>query len=119
MAKIYKAPSEIKLPEFNWMDLNASREAEIKYEQDLKDWLVNRCIKTNKPTTEVGEIIRFPVADGYARYMVACMKPLELIHIALDDAWTFEYVDKLNANDVKQKIESAKAMARLFSNPNV
>jgi hypothetical protein len=47
------------------------------------------------------------------------MKPLELIHIELDDAWSFEYVDKLNAKDVKQKIESAKAMAKIFSNPNV
>jgi hypothetical protein len=119
MTKIYKAPSEIKLPEFNWRDLKASREAERKYEQDLKDWCVNRCTKTNKPTTDVGEIIGFPVADGYARYMVASMKPLELIHIELDDAWSFEYVDKLNAKDVKQKIESAKAMAKIFSNPNV
>lgn len=115
MAKIYQAPSEIKLPEFNWKDLKASKEAELKYEADLKQYLIERNAKGRKDITDVGEILGFPVADGYARYMVACMKPLELVHIALDDAYEFQYVNRLTVSDVKDKIKSNKELAELFA----
>lgn len=115
MARIYNAPSEIKLPEFNWKDLKASKEAELKYEADLKQYLIERNARERKDITDVGEILSFPVADGYARYMLARMEPLELIHIALDDAYEFQYVGRLTVADVKDKIKSNKELAELFA----
>jgi hypothetical protein len=33
----------------------------------------------------VGRVVKFQVADGYAEYMVACQKPLQLLHIGTGD----------------------------------
>lgn len=35
----------------------------------------------------LGTELRFPAADGYARYMVWNIKPFQVVHIALHDAW--------------------------------
>ena len=43
------------------------------------------------------------------------MEPLELIHIALDDAYEFQYVGRLTVADVKDKIKSNKELAELFA----
>ena len=111
MAKIYSAPKEIKLPEIDFSNFNRKeydKETE-RYENELKAFLLE-----NSNTKNVGEIISFPVADGSARYMVASMKPLQLIHLAIDDAWEFEYAHKLNAKDVQQKIDQRNAIEKMF-----
>lgn len=115
MAKVYDAPKEIQIPEFNWEDLDANEKAENKYLADLKQWLTDRCVKGGKSTENVGEVLQFPAADGYACYMVSCMKPLELVHIALGDAWHFQYANRLTVKDVNDKIKSNKAMNELFN----
>jgi len=109
-AKIYSAPSSIKKPELNFNDIKAYHDDCKRYEVELKDVLTKR-----KSGKNVGAIIKFPVADGYARYMVASMRPLELIHIPLDDAWQFQYAQNLTAQDVEAKIAQEEAMAKLFS----
>jgi hypothetical protein len=63
----------------------------------------------------MGEIIKFPVADGYAMYMVASMKPLMLIHLALGDAWSYGDVDLMTAKRVQDKIDQQKALDKLFA----
>lgn len=55
------------------------------------------------------------VADSYAVYIVASMKPLELVHIPIMDAWEFQYANRLTAKDVKEKIRSEKALQALFA----
>jgi hypothetical protein len=112
MAKIYNAPNEVvKLPIFDWKDMTAYRQAEEKYLQELKEF----CLKRKKGKN-IGEVIQFPCADGYALYMVASMKPLELIHIPLGDAYSFQYADRLKAIDIEQKIEQGKRIAEMFAN---
>lgn len=109
-AKIYSAPVEINLPE-NTFD-------------NVKDWVKNdddyiKELRSHLKTLgyigkNVGEIIQFPVGDGYAQYMVVSMKPLRLIHLELGDAWCFRYANLLTAKEVQKKIDGAKALSRLF-----
>ena len=110
MAKIFSAPSSVVKPQLNFQNIDGYRKDCDKYLTELKEVLVKR---SNKPN--VGETIKFPVADGYAEYMVASMKPLELVHIDLWDGWHFEYAKNLTAKDVEEKIAQGKGMAKLFS----
>jgi hypothetical protein len=109
MAKIYSAPKEPKLPDLNFGNIKGYHEACDKYLSDLKELLRKR-----NPTEHVGETIKFPVADGYAMYMVASIKPLELVHIQLWDAWHFDYANRLTAKDVKEKIAQEQSLWKLF-----
>ena len=109
MAKVYSAPSSIEVPSLDFSNINGYEKACEKYKADLKAMLQKRNNGKN-----VGEIIRFPVADGYAEYMVASMKPVELVHLPLGDAWDFQYVHLLTAKEVQGQIDQQKALERLF-----
>jgi hypothetical protein len=112
MAKIFNPPSELTLPKLDWENVkNYHKDCET-YKQDLKKLLIEKYKRTG---ANVGEIIQFPVADGYAMYMVSSMKPLELIHLPFGDGWSFQYVHLLKAKDVQQKIDQAKALTKFFS----
>jgi hypothetical protein len=73
-AKIYSAPENIQQVPF---DPSADRDAwqanDEKYLKEVRDFLMKRWPNGKM----VGEIIRFQVADGYAEYMVMCLRPLE------------------------------------------
>ena len=107
MAKIYSAP--FAAPEVNFAKFHEYDAKWKAYETELRDW----CIKRN-PSEYVGEIVSFPVADGSALYMVAAMKPLELIHLDYLDGYQFQYDNRLKASDIKDKIESTKALEKYF-----
>jgi len=101
MATIYSAPTDIKLPSFN----------SDTYEKDNEEYLakLKSYVKRLNPRGKNGgEIIRFSVADGHAEYMVVRLKPLELVHIPLCDAWHFTYAHLLTAKEVSNQIESTK-----------
>jgi hypothetical protein len=108
MAKVYSAPNHIKVPSWS-LSREEYLEAEDKYIEELKAF-----VKDRKPKGKnVGEVIRFPVADGYAQYMVASMRPLELVHIPLCDAYQFQYVNRITVKDVEDKIEMERSWAKL------
>ena len=111
MAKIFNAPSELALPGFDWEDTKTYHKECDQYLEDLKQLLIK---KFNRSGKNVGEIISFPVADGEALYMVASMKPLELVHIAIGDAYHFQYANRLTAKDVQQKVDLQKALQKMF-----
>ena len=111
MAKVYLAPESIKVPELDFRIMNTYEEACDNYKAELKAFLQKR-----KNGKNVGEIISFPVADGYAEYMVASMEPVELVHLPLGDAWDFQYARLLTAKEVQEKIDQQKALERLFKN---
>ena len=106
MAKIYSPPKEVPIPDLNF---ETWREDEIKFTEALRAY----CQKHGKGT-ERGEVVRFPVADGHAQYMVLNLRPLTLIHMPLGDAWHFQYVNRLTANDIKEQIRREKAFAAIF-----
>ena len=115
MATIYNVPDGLEHPEFDWEDVEKYRKDIEDHQNRLKEWCVNRCLMNGKLTKNVGEVIKFPVADGYAEYMVGCMKPLELIHLEYYDGYSFQYANRLTAKDVDDKINQQNAMNRLFA----
>jgi len=110
MAKIYNVPKEVKVPEFNFATIKEYDADLKKFKDELKDW----CVKRNPNQECVGEIIKFPVADGYAEYMVAAVKPVQLIHLPIWDAWHFQYAGRLTKKDVVEKVAQQQALAKLF-----
>lgn len=109
MATIYSPPSQIPVPELDFANFdNYEKECE-EYKNKLREYLLR--VKKGK---NIGEIIRFPVADGYAEYMVASMKPAELIHLPLGDAWQFQYAHLLGTKEIQDEIDRRKALEKIF-----
>jgi len=114
-AKIYNPPNCIEVPELEFdpnhfkENLKKYNDACEQYIKDLKDFVLS--IKKGK---NIGEIISFPVADGKAEYMVSSMRPLELMHIPLGDAWEFPYVHLLTAKEVNKIIEQQNKLKEFF-----
>lgn len=83
------------------------------------DEYVKQLSKTLKKTygrvcKEAGETISFPVADGRAIYVVARLKPVELVWVETGDAWQFQYAHRLTATDVREEIRKTRALRTLF-----
>ena len=110
MTKIYDVPKEVKVPEFNFATIKEYDANLKKFKEELKAWCLNR-----RTQEGVGEVIKFPVADGYAEYMVAGTKPVELIHLPIWDAWHFQYAGRLTKKDVLEKVAQQNAIAKLLN----
>ena len=112
-ATIYSVPKNVKLPKMDFS--NFDRAKWLKDEEDFKKAL-RKDIKSKGYTGKnSGEIIKFPVADGYAEYMVLQMRPLGLIHLPLGDAYQFQYAHLMTAKEVNDQIEGQKRMDKFFA----
>lgn len=116
MAKVYNPPSDIKVPSlFDFIkpkfDRVAYEAAEQNYIAEVKEYLK---AWADKPS--FGEVISFQVADGYALYLVADLKPVTLVHLPLGDAWHYEGASKLTAKNVLALIERQKSLREIFGN---
>lgn len=108
MGTVYTPPEEFVLPDptQDWEKYDKeSKEYEERLIQTVKD--LNLC-------PEAGEVIRFQVADGYARYVVYSLKPVVLIHINTYDAYQFQYAHRLTAKDIREQLRKEKALDDLF-----
>jgi len=103
-AKVYSAPEEVKLPDNTFDNVKDWVTNDNKYIESLKQHLR----EIGYDGKNMGEILKFPAADGYAQYMVISMKPLQLVHLELGDAWTFQYANLLTATEVQKKIDAEK-----------
>lgn len=111
MATIYSSPDGIKIPRWEFkIGMTDNKADEQRYIDELKEF----CVKRNPTQEHIGEIITFPVADGKACYMVAAVKPVQLIHMPIGDAWNFEYAHRLTKKDIVLKIEQQKSLDKLF-----
>lgn len=114
MAKIYTPPRVVGPPP-EW-DFSDSYEEDQRKEKEWTDKLAAWC-RTQNSGEFVGEIIREPVADGYAEYMVLSMKPLKLIHLPTGDAYQSRWAHRWTAGDVKKMIQAEHRLASLFGPP--
>ena len=106
-AKIYNAPNDVGTPP-NIFDHLEHRDKFDKLDKAWHEKLKQWCIKRN-PTKYVGEIIRFPVADGQAEYMVASLiGSVELIHLETMDAYQSGTVHLMHGGDIIRKINADK-----------
>jgi hypothetical protein len=110
MINVYLLPEGFIAPELNWED----SEQYDKECTELTDRLRTFCIKRNNQKN-VGEVIRFQVADGYAEYMVAATKPVQLIHLPFWDAYQSETAYLMTAKAIQQNIDQTIALNKLFS----
>jgi len=115
-AAIYRAPKNIEKPKFPSLGkgnvnekIKKWREAEDKYVQTLRDLL-----KKNFKDKNAGEMIKFPVADGYAYYMVVSTSPAKLMHVPIGDEWSFQYVHLMTPEEIQKKIDQEKALDKMF-----
>jgi hypothetical protein len=109
MGTIYSGIQGIRKPSIkgNWKTYVEREEA---YVDKVRNWA-----KENNPhCPEAGKEIRFSVADGYARYVVLSLKPVQLVHLATGDAWHFQYIDRLTAGDIRKEIKKVEALEKLF-----
>jgi hypothetical protein len=110
MGKIYAPPEEFKLPKvISGGDIQEYFKKCEEYAQNIKDWA-----KENGDCPEAGKEIRFPVADGYARYVVYSLKPVKLIHLNVGDAWQYQYAHRLTAADIRKEVKKIKGGMKLF-----
>jgi hypothetical protein len=110
-AKVYSAPAEIKVPEF---DSRAPFETYNKACDDFVDAVKAYC-KKNGSSECRGEEIHFPVADGAARYVVFALRPVTLIHLPVGDAWQFQYANLLTAKAVREEVRRNKSLKAMFA----
>ena len=110
MAKVYLLPEGFVAPELNWEDSEQYDKDCAELTQRLKKWCIERNDQKN-----VGEIIKFAVADSYAEYMVAATKPVQLIHLPFWDAWQSETASLMTAKAIQQKVDQRIVLDKLFA----
>jgi hypothetical protein len=114
---VYAPPPEIQKPEIvtfygkGGAGTQAYFAAEEAYVEAIKKWAKAHCGACKL----AGEEIRFQVADGYARYIVVSTTPVVLIHVESGDAYSYQYVNRLTAGDIKEEVRRELAMNKLFS----
>lgn len=111
MAKVYLLPDGFEAPIFNHENIPQYNKDCDELSEKLKKW----CLERNPEQKNVGEIIRFQVADGYAEYMVAATKPVQLIHLPYWDSYQSDIAPFMTAKAIQDKIDQARAMEKLFS----
>lgn len=112
MAKIFSPPGGFDPPELSHDNIKGYFEECEKYVERLKAAMKE---SYGNVCPEAGEEIRFPVGDGYARYIVARLKPVELVHVPIGDAWHFQYVHRLTAKDIREEVKKVKGLKGLFA----
>jgi hypothetical protein len=113
MAKIFSGMERLPAPKYEqFKNTDGWLKACDRYVKVLKETIRNN-YKDECP--EAGTIISFPVGDGKACYVVATLKPVQLIWIENGDNYTFEYAHRLTAADVRREIRKAETIKSLFA----
>lgn len=85
-----------------------------KHTADRKEAIESACLAAREKNSDalVGKVVRWPVADGYAEYMILSEAPLVLQHIADYDGYRVEValIRGLRLRDV----EAMVAFDKLF-----
>jgi hypothetical protein len=111
--KVYVTPIPAPSVDYANFDLAKVTREESEHQQALCDWLRARGY-TGKRT---GQIASFPVADGYAQYMLAegPKKTSCLIHLPYGDAYSYLHIEHLPKKVIIDSIERKAKIAALFS----
>ena len=83
MAKIYRTPDDAvppPIPDYHDYAQDIANEAD--YIERLRTWARSR--DSGKLT---GKLVRTPVADGYAVYMILKHAPFSMLHLNIGDSW--------------------------------
>lgn len=92
---------------FNYDTMIADENA---HRETVKNWLLEQGY-TGKHT---GGVLRMPIADGHAEYMLADGSPSILLHLPYGDAWDSPDVQYLPKKEVVKRIKGHEAMMKAF-----
>lgn len=124
MAKIYSPPAGYEAPSIDdcFVDGHYDRHLDDKIHAEYLARLAEfvkrskrNTVATHKDGDLIGEVVHFPYADGAAAYMVWNVKPLELVHLAIHDAWQLDEAHErgLRVSDIRQIVERDRAWKKL------
>jgi len=112
--RIYGLPNALPAPvleRYSTEDLDAHYAAEAAHRERLKQWLREHGYTGER----TGEIVRFPVADGFAQYMLADGVRTEcLIHLPYGDGWQYRDAKFLPKAEILRRIDAQKRVDALF-----
>jgi hypothetical protein len=93
------------------------REVDRKNEKEYIEAVRAFC-KEQRSTPDTGKEIKFPIADGYARYMILDYRSIILLEVGdvyqIPDA----HARGLRKADLVQKVKQEEAISALFSAQN-
>lgn len=110
---IYDPPEEIgDTPDVmscdSWDEIE---EKEKEWTEKLEKW----CKKNSKSKSKyIGKVIREPVADGYAQYMILSLRPLAIVYMPLGDGYEFRWANRWTVSDVKMLADRLEDIKNLF-----
>jgi len=113
--QIFQGVQGITIPNFDYdiEDTNnrfkVYADASEKYLKDIQAWC-----KKNGKGKYAGGLIKLPVADGYALYVVYSLRPVKLVHIDIYDGYHSPLIDGVTASKIKQLVDSERKMQELF-----
>lgn len=81
-------------------DRDGLKKAEDEWEEKLRTWC-----KEHSKDKLASKIVKEPVADGQAMYMVFNTKPVQLIHIPFGDSYEFQWAHRWTASDIKLMVK--------------
>jgi hypothetical protein len=106
--KIYSPPTEVGICATDYSgDWQAQEKAWLN---KLRQYVMQHGSGKNK-----GKIVSYPVADGYAQYMIFSEKPAALIHIPLGDAWQYPMVSRFTMKEVLADVAREEQFSKLFA----
>lgn len=112
MATVYRAPIDPPEVDYSNFDFDRMVEQEDEYLGKLRE-----IAKESGKSELLGEELRWPRGDGYARYMIFGTAPLKLVWLELGDAWSVEepLIRGLTVADAKQMVERERKFREIFS----
>ena len=113
--KVYSCPPEVPARVIDYANYDHTKQQALEeaHVAALKAFLQSSGY-TGKHT---GEIVQFPMADGYACYMMAEGRVSALVHLPYGDAWHYRDVSFLPKKEILKRITAQKHLAALFSTP--
>lgn len=111
MTTIYDISEQFEVPKLDFRSIKEYQNKFDKLRQDVSNW----CKEQNPNDEYAGETIKFPVADGYAEYMVLSVNPPELIFIPYMDEYFFQYDYLLGTDEIIEKVQQTRALNKIFS----
>ncbi len=107
---IFGGIESIKKPEFDYNDFDASQKREDEYVAKIVAY-----VKEKSKGKYIGKELKISHADGHARYVVKSLKPLQLIHLDVGDAWHSPHVKRYTAKDVREDIDRTETFAEFWN----
>jgi hypothetical protein len=109
MAKLDPEP----VPGFAW-NIEGGRQYFERTKKKLQE-LIDKASQLRDQQV-VGAVLRFPIADGYAFYLVTKERPLTLKHIPVGDAWEIPdaHMRGLTKKDILLHAKRERRLAELF-----